>query len=755
MSTSTTETAGESESDYVAHSFLFIKGTMLCCAAFFAWQVFFVPRKWVTPMIVTALVCFVAWQHYVLMADEWKDTKSAPTVYRYMDWFLTVPLQVILFYLVIRAATPADKKPVHFSLAVRLFATSSLMLLFGYMGEVDIMDPIVAFVLSFSMYALVLYEIFGGEAAKINRKLGLDEAKRFLAIMSGQIDEESSDDEDAARRGNPNNMLSRSELQNKKELKSLKKSIERVTGRKQDPKALMMQEFERPEAQVAFETMRLIVLIGWMLYPVAYIVGYSHASKEDGHWVLSSGEEKALNLIYNVADLLNKCVFGFAIFFAAASETERDKEIRNERIQVERVNAEYLMPSGKTGATSTTGLFGGRMMPQQGMFQLGGGRLMMPPPAGGGFGPFGFTAAKPGDGAGDVLGASIKSNTLMQPGILAASPTLLGSPTVRGAKDAGEGAHSDRGSPKASKFTVTGVVSPGTASPREVLTAAAAQASPGRNGNIGSSSSSQQQHDSNNGSGGAGGSGVMSTAGIPGGAPVAFGGGFPSGTMMPGQQFFAPGGGNFMQTPASGSSFMAVTPQAGGMQPMGVGMPMMVPQHPNMMHMPQQYNYGYPAMGYSGQDFGRPVDHGNTRTIERGASGGGGGYTIANPTYGRGVPSKQGADTPSDFEDDVAHNISLSKRGGPIVSGGESGGDQKPRRASISVDPLTGGISLGGGGKKRSSITMNPETGGICIGDAKNGGMEIVLKGSKRSSTTKSPAKKVSAGGDGQMIVIS
>lgn len=43
-------------------------------------------------MITAALVCFVAWHHYLHMADEWDAHGKAPTVYRYMDWYIQLQL---------------------------------------------------------------------------------------------------------------------------------------------------------------------------------------------------------------------------------------------------------------------------------------------------------------------------------------------------------------------------------------------------------------------------------------------------------------------------------------------------------------------------------------------------------------------------------------------------------------------------------------------------------------------------------------
>ena len=37
------------------------------------------------------------------MRDVWVSTGESPTVYRYIDWLLTVPLQMIEFYLILAA----------------------------------------------------------------------------------------------------------------------------------------------------------------------------------------------------------------------------------------------------------------------------------------------------------------------------------------------------------------------------------------------------------------------------------------------------------------------------------------------------------------------------------------------------------------------------------------------------------------------------------------------------------------------------
>jgi len=61
----------------------------------------------------------------------------------------------------------------------------------------------------------------------------------------------------------------------------------------------------------AFGAMRMIVTVGWAIYPLGYVFGY-----------LTGGiDPNALNVIYNAADFLNKIAFGLIIWAAAMSQS--------------------------------------------------------------------------------------------------------------------------------------------------------------------------------------------------------------------------------------------------------------------------------------------------------------------------------------------------------------------------------------------------------------------------------------------------
>merc|ERR1711869_122708 len=51
----------------------------------------------------------------------------------------------------------------------------------------------------------------------------------------------------------------------------------------------------------SFKNMRLIVTLGWSIYPLGYFFGY----------LLGSVSDDALNITYNIADFVNKIAFGF------------------------------------------------------------------------------------------------------------------------------------------------------------------------------------------------------------------------------------------------------------------------------------------------------------------------------------------------------------------------------------------------------------------------------------------------------------
>merc|ERR1719261_1673964 len=160
-------------------------------------------------MNVGALVTLIAGVHYFYMREYWVQLQASPIVYRYIDWSLTVPLQMIEFFLILQAVKP----DIGSGMCFRLLIGTVVMLLFGYLGEAMIINAWQGFAVGLCGWAFIL--------------------------------------------------------------------------------------------------MRFIVSVGWSIYPLGYYFGYLMGQISDG----------PLNLIYNLADFVNKIWFCAAIWSAARTET--------------------------------------------------------------------------------------------------------------------------------------------------------------------------------------------------------------------------------------------------------------------------------------------------------------------------------------------------------------------------------------------------------------------------------------------------
>ena len=222
--------------DFVGISFWVISMGMLAATAFFFMERGSVASGWKTSVTVAGLVTGIAFIHYMYMRDVWVTTGDTPTVYRYIDWLITVPLQLIEFYLILSAVRKVDS-----GIFWRIFIGSLVMLIGGYLGEAGFINAMLGFIIGMAGWLYILYEIFSGEAGKAVSKSG--------------------------------------------------------------NKALV----------TAFGALRMIVTVGWAIYPLGYVFGY-----------LTGGvDADSLNVVYNLADFINKIAFGLVIWAAATSSSGR------------------------------------------------------------------------------------------------------------------------------------------------------------------------------------------------------------------------------------------------------------------------------------------------------------------------------------------------------------------------------------------------------------------------------------------------
>jgi len=220
--------------DPVGISFWIISIAMIASTVFFFAEAATVSSHWKTSLHVGGLVTLVAGVHYMYMREYWVQVHSSPIVYRYVDWSITVPLQMIEFNLILKAAGKATSAAMFW----KLLLGTVMMLSFGYLGEIKVLNPYLGFVGGMCGWAFILAEIFAGEAGG----------------MAGTCSE---------------------------------------------------------AVATSFTNMRLIVSIGWSIYPLGYFFGY----------LLGSVSDDALNITYNIADFVNKIAFVLSCWACAKADS--------------------------------------------------------------------------------------------------------------------------------------------------------------------------------------------------------------------------------------------------------------------------------------------------------------------------------------------------------------------------------------------------------------------------------------------------
>ena len=222
--------------DTVGISFWLVTAAMLASTVFFFVERDQVSAKWKTSLTVAGLITGIAFWHYLYMRGVWVDTGATPTVFRYIDWLLTVPLQMVEFYLILAACTSVAG-----SLFKKLLGGSLVMLGFGFMGEAGMMNVTLAFAIGMAGWLYMIQVLYMGEG------------KAAVTTAS-------------------------------------------------------------PAVNSAYNAMMLIIVVGWAIYPLGYAAGYLMG---EGSNVYAQN----LNLVYNLADFVNKILFGLVIWHVAVKES--------------------------------------------------------------------------------------------------------------------------------------------------------------------------------------------------------------------------------------------------------------------------------------------------------------------------------------------------------------------------------------------------------------------------------------------------
>lgn len=170
--------------DPVAFTFFTGYMAMMAASIFFFMERSSVSKKWKTSLLISGLITFIAAVHYYYMKDYYVATGENPTVLRYIDWTLTVPLMCVEFYLLTRIAGAKS------SLLWKLVIASVWMLVFGYIGEAfnpeggDTAHSVKYGVISTLGYLYILYTVWIGEVAQLANKAENPMVKKSVRILA-------------------------------------------------------------------------------------------------------------------------------------------------------------------------------------------------------------------------------------------------------------------------------------------------------------------------------------------------------------------------------------------------------------------------------------------------------------------------------------------------------------------------------------------------------------------------------------------
>jgi sensory rhodopsin len=193
-----------------------------------------VSRRWKLPVALSGIVTLATTLHYFPAYQVWLATGQMTVIYRYVGWFVTVPLQVVAMYFFIRAV-----RPLSVALFWRLLVAAIILVLARYMGEAGFMYPTLGFLIGIAMWLYILGELFFGRMSEYHGKQASEVVKR------------------------------------------------------------------------GYFWLRLILTIGWAIYPLCYFIASFAGGVEMGK----------LSIVYNLADFINQIAFGLAILTVAMRES--------------------------------------------------------------------------------------------------------------------------------------------------------------------------------------------------------------------------------------------------------------------------------------------------------------------------------------------------------------------------------------------------------------------------------------------------
>lgn len=245
-----------------------------CVFVFF--QHFNVIKKYRTALIINGLVTLIATYHYFRIFDSWnaaftvaeKDGVYTVTntglpfndAYRYVDWFLTVPL--LLAELVLVMGLPDDQTR---TLTWKLGLAAALMVGLGYPGEISAVQGTrwTFWALAMIPFLYIVYTLLVG--------------------LAGPAAKDDEDEEEEA---------------------DVENYYPFVAG----------DEAAQARLNTLMASARYLTVVSWLTYPIVYAIKSAGLASAAGTTYEQVG--------YSIADLLAKAVFGILIWAIASTKSD-------------------------------------------------------------------------------------------------------------------------------------------------------------------------------------------------------------------------------------------------------------------------------------------------------------------------------------------------------------------------------------------------------------------------------------------------
>ena len=139
--------------DYAGMTFWVISMACLATTVFIFIERGSIALSWRPALTVVGIITGIAFLNYLYIRGIWVNNKDLPIVYRYLEWLITMPLIMSVFYFLLSAV-----RKVASIIFWKLILGTLIMVYGGYAGEVGDLPAFFGFMIWMVGWIFILYE---------------------------------------------------------------------------------------------------------------------------------------------------------------------------------------------------------------------------------------------------------------------------------------------------------------------------------------------------------------------------------------------------------------------------------------------------------------------------------------------------------------------------------------------------------------------------------------------------------------------